>query len=347
MSTSMSETEIKEHARTIADQLNENNGRAIKQIETLIEHMGADYVQKYVKKTEQIEAKGGMKTDDGARRRTKGGVFFYIIKVAVPEDVRKIVFPRFGMRREGKVITWKDRMQYIADLVDEESAEHGEMHTLTITVKGRPGKVHVVDNSVVTTIVHTHKQLPLAHGVPQPTQVSTVYTIYMPIRKWRDVEQYLKDAASDYLIVEGSQLWDAESGTIAVLAREVSTRRRQRDIRRGVISPVPDENFDYDADDDEDEDATLLSTSASSPSQPTPPAPTEVEEEPEPEEEIPNGMSAADFAQLKKLQTAADKYRQRISDMKQQGKKRGVKMTETLLANTENQIRKLEQKYDL
>ncbi|MEL6405638.1 MAG: phosphorylated adapter RNA export RNA-binding domain-containing protein [Chloroflexota bacterium] len=331
---SMTEAELKQHTQEVAEQLKEDNQKAIAQISKLIELLGREFVQNYVEKTKEIEAKGGLKTDDGSRRRTTGGVFFYLIKVAVPDEVRDKIFPRFGMRRTGNVIKWEERMKYVAEMVAEETAEHGEMHSVEIRVKGRPGKILVEDNSVVTTLTHTHSSVPFAYGVPQPpTDVSTVYVVYMPIRKWRDVEEFIKRAPSDVLIVDGTLIWDAESSTLAVFARNVTTRRRERDIRRGIHSPVPSEDGDYD-----DDEAEETPKKAKAKAQPEP--------EPEPAEEIPNGMSAGDYAQFKKLQTAADKYRERIKEMEASGN-RGVKMTKTLLANTENQIRKLEQKYDL
>ncbi|MCL4299617.1 MAG: hypothetical protein KJ077_28025 [Anaerolineae bacterium] len=43
--------------------------------------MGEERVQNLLEQTQQIEAEGnGMLTEDGSRQRTKGGIFFKLVK---------------------------------------------------------------------------------------------------------------------------------------------------------------------------------------------------------------------------------------------------------------------------
>jgi phosphorylated adapter RNA export protein len=41
-----------------------------------------------------VEANGGMRTKDGTRRRTKGGVFLYLVRGRVSPRERQQLFPR-------------------------------------------------------------------------------------------------------------------------------------------------------------------------------------------------------------------------------------------------------------
>jgi hypothetical protein len=93
-----------ELAAQIASELNEVNSGAMEQIHRLIEIAGEDLVQSLLEKTREIENKGGMfvTSDNEARRRTPGGVFFYLVKEQITEDQRKIVFP--SLPRKKKII---------------------------------------------------------------------------------------------------------------------------------------------------------------------------------------------------------------------------------------------------
>ncbi len=89
----MEKAEIKKTARRIARKLNETNHHAVNQIHRLIEHAGLEFVQEHVAETLRIEAVGGMMTHDGKRRRTPGGVLFFIIRPKLKPEIRDLIFP--------------------------------------------------------------------------------------------------------------------------------------------------------------------------------------------------------------------------------------------------------------
>lgn len=90
----MDKADIKQLAKTLAKTLKERNKHAIRLIEQLIELMGIDFVQETMAEVQHIEIeKGGMMTNDGKRRRTRGGVFFYLIKQKLNREQREIIFP--------------------------------------------------------------------------------------------------------------------------------------------------------------------------------------------------------------------------------------------------------------
>jgi hypothetical protein len=82
-----------EIADQIADQLGETDPLARKKIRQIVEACGVEQTQAWLEETLAIEAGGGMMVDTGERRRTPGGVFFYLIKGRVSKELRRQLFP--------------------------------------------------------------------------------------------------------------------------------------------------------------------------------------------------------------------------------------------------------------
>lgn len=309
---SMTKEEIQAYTEEVAKELGETKEKPIRQITQLIELAGRDFVQKYVDETKKIEAKEGLKTDDGKRRRTPGGVFFYIIKGKLDAEIRKKIFPHFGQREKAKVVKWEERHDHIDALIDD--AEHGPMRYVTLTIHGRPGKIVVDGDTVMTTISHSHRKTPLPRGVPHPPETATLYTVYMSLKHWQEVAETIDNYKGDRLIAEGTIFYDAETESIAMFATQVTTRRLQKA-----------EQFNSDKPSEANTDSASETDAL-------------------PDVETPDGMPAEAAAKLKKLHNAAATLRERIADMEAKGQK-GVSMTKTLLKNTEKQIETLEKQY--
>jgi hypothetical protein len=273
-------------------------------------------VQELLAEVEKIEADGGLMTEDGTRRRTKGGVFFYLAKGKMPAEARQIVFPNFGQR--GKSVEWEERQEYVQQLADAD--QHGEMRYVTLTLHGRPGKVIVEDNSVITTIAHEHRQTPLPRGVPHPPPSPTYYTVYMASKQWEEVEETLKKYKADRLIVEGTCFLDQETGTISVHAMRVTTKRLEKKNRKDVDNGAAEKQTK----------TQPAQASAESKSQPSAKSAADPADAPQ---------SSAD--KLETLKQAAATLRAKIADMESKGQP-GVNMTKRLLQNTEKQIQALE-----
>jgi hypothetical protein len=67
-------------ARQVADMLGEDSFEAFCRIYTIVRVLGRERVMRLLKKTLAIENNGGLRTQDGTRRRTTGGVFFFLSK---------------------------------------------------------------------------------------------------------------------------------------------------------------------------------------------------------------------------------------------------------------------------
>ncbi len=313
----MQPEQLEAQTKEIAAALNETAETPVQQISQILEHMGADFVQELLAEVEKIEADGGLLTDDGSRRRTKGGVFFYLAKGKMPADARQQVFPNFGQR--GKVVEWDERQEYVQKLIDADN--HGEMRYVTITLHGRPGEVVVEDNSVITTIAHEHRQTPLPRGVPHPPDAPTYYTVYMAAKQWETVEHTLKKYKADRLIVEGTCFLDQETGSISVHAMRVTTKRLEKINRQAEGDDKSPKAENHKPGTGDAKPAAKKEAVAGNPE--------------------PASAPQASSDKLETLKQAAATLRAKIADMEAKGQP-GVNMTKRLLQNTEKQIQALE-----
>jgi hypothetical protein len=78
---------------TICSTLKETEERPRGQITAIVEALGPERAAELITETEKIESEGGMPVPDGSRRRTPGGVFFYLARRALPPAERAKIFP--------------------------------------------------------------------------------------------------------------------------------------------------------------------------------------------------------------------------------------------------------------
>ena len=79
----------------IAAQLGETEPSPRKQLKRAVRILGPARVQALLDQTLETERTGGLLLPDGSRRRTPGGVFFYLIRTTVaPKEAYKIVRPQ-------------------------------------------------------------------------------------------------------------------------------------------------------------------------------------------------------------------------------------------------------------
>ncbi len=320
---------IRKEARKIAKALGETAKNPIKQIALIIEKCGLELAQKVVEETEKIEAAGGMKTHDGKRRRTKGGVFFFIIKGRIDAKVRQEIFPNFGKHSDGEVIppgiNWSERAEYLKPLLEEP----GQVNNLTVTLIGRPGKIHIEGGSVMTAIEQKEvKAPPYPKGVPpfESVEPITTYYVFMSLKHWKKVEKALEDE-TDMLIVEGTSVYDAEMGGICLLTTSASTKGLERQKRLTEVQGAHQKKAGKSKKSNGKKSKGRSVTKA------------------RPRKEL-SDLPASVSDKLKQLHSAADTLRQKIATMEEKGQKTGLNMTRRLLEQTEKQIATLEQQYE-
>lgn len=328
----MQPEEIQTEAKKIAEILGESDEGPVGQIAQVIEKCGLEFAQKIAEETNQIEEKGGMKTHDGKRRRTKGGVFFFLVKGRIDADIRKEIFPNFGKHSNGDVappgIKWEERTAHFDTLRESP----GQVNNLTITLIGRPGEIHIENGSVMTIIEQKEvKAPPYPKGVPDFEEVekTTYYYVFMSLRHWERVAESLQDE-TDMLILEGTAIFDPELDGISILTTSATTKLLERQKRQAAAQEVQDKKAEKQK---KGKPSNNKFDNKKPKAAPTPPKELD---------NVPTSVSD----KLKQLHSAADTLRQKISTMEEKGQKTGLNMTRRLLEQTEKQIASLEKQYE-
>jgi len=234
--TTPTPNDTRELVQTIAQQLGETQLGPIQQIRRTVERLGADTARTFLKETQQVEAQGGMLLPDGSRRRTPGGVFFYLVRSRISAVDRAAIFPPRPWPNKGK---GPRRSPPAAEPAPSELQDieipnaTGEVRTVKITVIGRPGRIVRDPRGFVTVAMQQTKVPALPKGVPTPPAAPTAYTVYIGQKQWNKVADALQDP-EDVLIVEGFPT--ATSQGISVYATNTSTKKLQQ-AQRAAQAP--------------------------------------------------------------------------------------------------------------
>lgn len=228
------DTEKTKHwANDIAHQLQEKNPYALVQITHIIERLGLEATQAFVTETFKIQAEGGMLTNDKKRKRSLGGLFFYLVRGRITHEDRKYIFP-YPRQRQKDGAKPRPQPQAVVlnlearrELLREGLRKPGEAHTVKLTLIGRPAKILERPQFVVITM--TGKEPPaLPKGLPElPDDDPTVYLVYIALKQWKRVSELIKQP-DDRLIIEGYPFNDKRLGVIGVLAQSTTTVSLQR-----------------------------------------------------------------------------------------------------------------------
>lgn len=79
---------VDEAERIIAEQLGETEPGPLQFLHKVVKKLGLEQALAFLQETQEIEAQGGLMLPDGSRRRTRGGVFFYLVRTKGPKPVR-------------------------------------------------------------------------------------------------------------------------------------------------------------------------------------------------------------------------------------------------------------------
>lgn len=90
----------------LIEDLGETDGRALLQIDRIIERIGLDFALAKLAETDKIESEGGLMLEDNSRRRTRGGVFFFLVKKSLKEggrkaDLKEIFYKNQDVNKDG------------------------------------------------------------------------------------------------------------------------------------------------------------------------------------------------------------------------------------------------------
>lgn len=336
--------EAKALAKEIAQQLGETEPKPRYQIARIIMLCGIEFAQEMVKQALEVEADGGLLTSDGERRRTLGGVFFYLARTNMPEEERQQIFYPWYVEAQRSAeheaqfppFDWDERMAVVESL----SVGKGEVAEVKINITGRPGEIERHRDLVITTMedrIGEHVNLP--SGVPRPSSEPMTYTVYISSRQWERIESALENP-DDEMIVEGLCAFDNETGGVAVFSTYATTRKLQKKDKRQQRKreasgrgkkPSPPRGHgrtpaDSGSGPDESQEIPALSAL---------------------DIEIPSGVPDDVARKLLDLHKAAATFRQKLANILAQpeDQRYGLEMTQRLLNNTETQIEELERQY--
>jgi RNA recognition motif-containing protein len=76
--------------------LEETDEIPLRQIDAMARLCGLPFIEALVSEALEIDAQEGIMTSDSSRRRTKGGVFFYLARYRMSPAVRRLVYNRKG-----------------------------------------------------------------------------------------------------------------------------------------------------------------------------------------------------------------------------------------------------------
>ena len=187
--------------------------------------------------TLQCEAQGGMRTKDGSRRRTPGGVFFQLVKARATPQERQRLFPPAGPQRhqaparphaKPHAPTWEEVQAVVPTLPQGEA-------TVKLTLIGRPGQVETHGPAVVFRM-QGKPPASLPRGLPPiPSTPALTWTVIVALRQWNRVKDSLTTNEDDQLILEGYPVMEGTQPVL--LVQSCASMRQQREKKQAQHPP--------------------------------------------------------------------------------------------------------------
>ena len=240
-------------AATIAAQLGETDSAPRATIWRIVRTLGPERAQAFVAQALEVEANGGMMVPDGSRKRTLGGIFFYLVRTQISDD------EAMQINRAWRWQQWKQRQptnrkaatpappprppfvwDEVAPIIAELMAQPGEASTVKATIIGRPNQV-VERQGVVVVALRSTKAPTLPKGLPPLPNAPTNYMVFIQQKQWNKVRDAMQHA-DDALIVEGYPVHEPRFAGITVYATQVTTKALQAAKRKMEAAAAPQAN---------------------------------------------------------------------------------------------------------
>ena len=198
----------------IAAQLGETEGTPKNQIRSLIYKYGLKKIREWVAQVFEIEANGGMLTNDGSRKRSPGGIFFYLSGGNTYSKRSKTAprpFPR-GL---------------VLPMVEAALQQQGEVsEPVKVHIVGRPTHVEHVDEVCVLTLQEQARPASISGMLPAWPEEPTTYVVYLLWDTWSHVEGKMKHNPSMQIELDGEMAFDPEMGRIVVFGQGLKTKNK-------------------------------------------------------------------------------------------------------------------------
>lgn len=214
--------EVEALVAEISQKLSEDN---VEQLTTAVNIIGLERARSCLQKAIEIEENGGMMIISGKRRRTPGGVFFYMVRTGASKDEQKIIFPNL-FQEKAQPPRWKECKVYIAKLLKQ--PQKGTVSKVKLTLIGRPKQVAKAKTCMVAVMEGRPIPASMPKGLPAPPKASSSFAVFIATKQWNRVAESLKQNKEDELIIEGYPIFDPAKQVTAVLAQGVTTKFIQR-----------------------------------------------------------------------------------------------------------------------
>jgi len=223
----------------------------IRIITRAVDRLGPERARAVLGQALTVEAQGGLTLPDG-RRRTLGGVFFYLVRTsdAISREDKDDIFPRQGGRPKRAAgsgtpavpapaapapVAWTDAT--FRALARQRQQDPGRATTVKIAVIGRPG-ASVEQGQAVALALTSEKVPDLPKGLPEPP-AGTRYTVVVVRKQWTKMAEALTADPADAAISEGYAALDPRVEGIAVYATSITTKRLQAAKRATTAAATP------------------------------------------------------------------------------------------------------------
>lgn len=235
--------QVKERHRLSPDPLVAEIAESLKEpnealIDKVVKTMGAERVHAFWQQTLEIEANGGQMTVNGDRRRTPGGVFFYLVRKGASKKERKSIFPQMlpakkpdsSATNKGQAkpaagpLVWAQALKYVNALLKH---ERGEAKSVEVKLIGRPTKVAKAASCMVAMMEGKGAPKSLPKGVPAPPEQVQTFAVFISNKHWNHVSDELKANANAELLVKGHPVFNSEKAMIILLAQSVEVIERK------------------------------------------------------------------------------------------------------------------------
>jgi hypothetical protein len=210
--------------QTIAARLGENKAGPLGELERLVAAIGADRALALLDEALKLVAAGGQLTDDGRRKRTAGGIFFKLAKDQMTPAERAAVWSH--VRRLKAKVTPLTPAEVEA-MLKQALTRKGALTTVKMTLIGRPGRIIVKGEVVLTSLQSSGKAPALPRGLPTPPTEPTLYVVYIARKQWQKVAEAIKNP-QDVLIIEGYPTFDKRLQAMTVFALNTTTKLLQQ-----------------------------------------------------------------------------------------------------------------------
>ena len=215
----------------IAGQLGETEPKALEQLERIVRLLGVAKAQAFLQQALEVESQGGLWLPNRSRRRTLGGVFFFLVRSQLSKEERWTIWPELAPKPKPQPLAWEARLELVPELLKQQ----GAATLMKITLIGRPGRIVEKGEVVLTSLQQSAKAPTLPQGLPPLPTEPTTYILYIARKQWQSVAKAIANP-EDALIVEGLPVLDKRLGTIAVFAQAVTTKRLQQAKREAQRS---------------------------------------------------------------------------------------------------------------